>query len=453
MKSSWKKVLCAAMSGLLLVSFAGCANQMSSIDLMKDVKGSFNAEDVQGGTGNVGTGNAGSEDGGAGNVGTGTSGSVFDNIQYRFEDGALAVTDFGVELMKECYGADTNTLISPLSVISALGMTANGARGETLVQMLETFGITLANLREYIRDYQAALPNDKKYQLNMANAIWFKDTENFTVEEEFLQINRDYFDAGVYRAPFDESTRLDINQWVEENTNGMIKDVLDKISDEAVMYLVNALAFEAEWEEIYNENQIWNREFTKEDGTAQKTEFMHSDERMYLEDESAVGFMKYYADKSYAFVALLPKEGITVEEYLANLTGVELHQLLTNPTDVHVDAAIPKFKTGYNVQMKDVLTAMGIQDAFDSGLADFSGLGHSTEGNIYIERVIHKTFIEVDAKGTKAGAATVVEMSVESAMEMPESKTVILDRPFVYMIIDCEENVPVFIGTMMDVTK
>lgn len=452
MKNCWKKVLCVGMSGLLLASLVGCANQMSSADLMKDVKGGYYADGQRDGTGNVGTGNAGTRDE-TGNVGSNANGSVFDDIQYRFEDGALAVTDFGVELMKECYTADTNTLISPLSVISALGMTANGARGETLVQMLETFGITLANLREYLRDYRAALPEDEKYQLNMANAIWFKNTGDFTVEEDFLQINRDYFDAGVYSAPFDDSTKADINQWVEKNTNGMIKEVLDKISDEAVMYLVNALAFEAEWEEIYKDNHIRNRDFTKEDGTIQKTEFMYSDERMYLEDENAVGFMKYYADRSYAFVALLPNEGVMVEEYLANLTGVELHQLLTNPPDIHVDAAIPKFKTEYSVEMKDVLTAMGMKDAFDSDLADFSGLGHSSVRNIYIERVLHKTFIEVDAKGTKAGAATVVEMSVESAMEMPESKTVILDRPFVYMIIDCEKNVPVFIGAMMDVTE
>jgi serpin B len=122
---------------------------------------------------------------------------------------------------------------------------------------------------------------------------------------------------------------------------------------------------------------------------------------------------------------------------------------LQDAQSIEVKTAIPKFESDYSVEMSDILKSMGMTDAFDGGLADFSGLGKSADGNIFISRVIHKTFITVDEKGTKAGAATAVEMETLSA-PMEEPKTVYLDRPFVYMLIDCETNLPIFIGTVTD---
>ena len=143
---------------------------------------------------------------------------------------------------------------------------------------------------------------------------------------------------------------------------------------------------------------------------------------------------------------------MTAAEYAASLTGEHLHRLLTEYSSETVETAIPKFTAEYDVEMSEVLKGTGMPDAFSSAVADFSKLGHSTEGNIFISRVLHKTFISVDDRGTKAGAATVVEMKAESAMEPLEPpKEVYLDRPFVYMLIDCETNLPFFIGTMMDV--
>ena len=368
------------------------------------------------------------------------------------EDNA-AVTDFALRLFKTTNTGGKNTLISPLSVLCALAMTTNGAKGETREQMEATLGMSAEELNLYLYSYMNSLPTGEKYKLSLANSIWFRDDERFTVNEDFLQTNADYYGAGAYKAPFDKSTKKDINNWVKENTDGMIPEVLDEIPPEAVMYLVNALAFEAEWSDIYKKTQVRDGTFTKEDGTKQSAEFMYSEEHRYLEDEKATGFMKYYRGSKYAFVALLPNEGVTVKEYLNSIDGEALSALLSAPKGNSVQAAIPKFETEYSTEMSEILKSMGMSLAFDEDNADLSGLGSSSAGNIYINRVIHKTFISVAEKGTKAGAATVIEMPTKGDSAPDETKRVYLDRPFVYMLVDCENNIPFFIGTMMDIEK
>ena len=362
-----------------------------------------------------------------------------------------AVTDFAVRLFKASMKDGENTLISPLSVLVALSMTANGAEGETLAQMQKVLGMPIEQLNTWIHSYMENLPEADKYKLSLANSIWFTDDERFTVNQDFLQTNADYYGADIYRAPFDDATCKDINKWVKDNTDGMIKNILDQIPQEAVMYLINALAFDAEWQDIYFESQVRKGEFTTETGEKRNVDMMYSEENKYLEDKHATGFIKYYKDRKYAFAALLPKEGTTVSEYIASLDGEHLNDLLTNAKSAFVNTSIPKFETEYDVDMSAVLSGMGMTDAFSGATADFSKLGHSTAGNIFINRVLHKTFISVDERGTKAGAATVVEMNDECALIIEDPKQVFLDRPFVYMLIDCETKIPFFIGTMMDV--
>ena len=367
--------------------------------------------------------------------------------------GAAAAADFGVRLFKTSMEEGKNTLISSLSVLYALAMTANGADGETLAQMEQVLGMDVDNLNSYMLAYLDLLPESKDYKMSLANSIWFKDDPNFAVEQSFLQTNADYYGAGAYKAAFDEGTRNDINNWVKEHTDGMIPEIIDEIPDEAIMYLVNALAFDAKWADEYEEHQIREGRFTMEDGTRQDVDMMHSEEYTYLEDDLATGFIKYYKDRRYAFVAMLPNEGVTVSQYVDSLTGEHLRELLNNPQDLTVFASIPKFETEYDIEMSEVLQEMGMTDAFDWRVADFSRLGtYNVDGmNICINRVLHKTFISVTEQGTRAGAATAVEMVAEGAMEIVEFKEVVLDRPFVYMLIDCETNLPFFIGTMMNV--
>ena len=359
------------------------------------------------------------------------------------------VTDFAIRLFKASEKSGENTLISPLSVLCALAMTANGAEAETRKQMEAVLGMTTEELNPYLYSYMKNLPQGEEYKLNLANSIWF--TEGFTVKQDFLQTTADYYGADIYRVPFNDQTCKDINNWVKQKTDEMIPKILDKLSPQAVMYLVNALAFEAEWSEIYEEHQVEAGKFTKEDGTKQDAEFMYSSEGTYLKDKKATGFMKYYKGCKYAFVAMLPNEGVSVSDYIASLNGKSLNTLLANPQDIAVQTSIPKFETEYDVEMSDTLKGMGMPKAFDAENAEFEGLGTSTDGNICISRVLHKTFISVGESGTKAGAATVVEMKCGGIAE--PQKAVYLDRPFVYMLIDCENNIPFFIGTMMDIEK
>ncbi len=368
-----------------------------------------------------------------------------------------AVTDFAVRLIKESVeeGAlsseSANILISPLSVLVALSMTANGADGNTLSQMEAVLGMPVDELNLWALSYMNDLPDEEKYKLHLANSIWFIDDGRLTVSKDFLQKNKDYYDANLYGVPFDKTTLDAINAWVEDETDGMIKNILDEISADAVMYLVNALAFDAEWQNIYKTDEVRKNNFITEDGTNRSVDMMYSTESKYLEDKNATGFIKYYADRKYAFAALLPDKNVSVTEYVESLDGEKLTKLLAGAESTPVYTGIPKFESEYNIEMGDILKSMGMTDAFDGSAADFTKLGTSIDGNISISRVLHKTFISVDEKGTKAGAATVVEMKTEGAMEPIDQKEVILDRPFVYMLIDCENNIPFFIGTMMDV--
>ena len=151
-------------------------------------------------------------------------------------------------------------------------------------------------------------------------------------------------------------------------------------------------------------------------------------------------------------MALLPNEGVSVSEYVASLDGEHLRDMLTSAEGVTVFASMPKFESGYDVEMSDILKEMGMPNAFDEQLAEFPYIGTVSDGlNIAISRVIHKTFISVSETGTRAGAATVVEMRAEGAVELSEFKEVTLDRPFVYMLIDCENDLPLFIGSTMTV--
>ena len=363
-------------------------------------------------------------------------------------EASSAVAQFGLELFLPALEED-NPLISPLSVILALAMTANGAKGETLAQMEAAFGMELCPLNDSLGGYLAGLPSGKTDKLHIANALWFKDTPSFTVNPEFLQTNANYYGAGLYKAPFDKNTCKDINRWVEQHTDGMIPGILDQIPEAAVMYLVNALSFEGEWADIYNERQVRAGTFTSAAGEQRTVDMMHSEEWRYLETETASGFIKPYKDGRFAFAALLPGEGLSPADCAAALTGETLTALLTSPSQEKVRVTMPNFQSDYSAELSDALRAMGMERAFAGG--DFTGIGSSTEGPLVISRVLHKTFIAVDERGTRAGAATAVEMAPTSAPPGADPKVVILDRPFLYFIFDTVTGLPIFMGTVTDI--
>ncbi len=358
-----------------------------------------------------------------------------------------AVVDFGLSLLKEVRKDGENALISPLSVFTALSMTANGADGNTLTQMEEVLGLKVQELNDFSHKYLEATRKDDSSLLHIANSLWLKDDIDVQVKEDFLQRNVDYYDSDVFVSAFNDKTKEDINNWVEDYTSGMIKEMLDKIDKDAVMYLINALYFDAEWEEIYPSNKVYLGEFTSSLGDKQEVEFMYSEEGVYLEDDMSTGFIKYYKDRTYAFVALLPKENVTVEDYINGKSGKDIMETLSSGEEDSVRVSIPKFKSEFSSNLKDALIDMGMEDAFFYEMANFGKMAEvSPPYKLVVNKVIHKTFIAVNERGTKAGAASAVEITKEMAME--EQKSVFLDRPFIYMIIDTKEEVPIFIGTV-----
>ena len=376
-----------------------------------------------------------------------------DTSHLTTEEISVKITDFGIRLFQQKFNVKENRSLSPISVLSALSMTANGAKEETLAQMQDTFGLSIEQLNLYFKEYMRHLSQTDTYKLYLANSIWVTTHNRFKVNEDFLQTNADYYQSDIYAAAFDDATCSDINQWVKDKTDGMISDVLDEIPYETVMYLINALAFDAKWEKEYETYQVNDENFTTQAGQKQEVEMMHSEESVYLEDENATGYIKYYKDKKYAFVGLLPKEHLTLEEYVLSLTGESIQRLLNQSQETTVYTGIPKFESEYSIEMKEILTTMGMTDVFDDEKADLSGIGVSDAGKLFINRVLHKTYISVAEQGTKAGAVTIVEVNDCAGVLMEEPKNVILNRPFVYMLIDCETNQPFFIGNVSDFSK
>lgn len=416
MKKQWIAIfLCLSLLATGLLRLTGCAAKVQADDLMKGITPEK------------------------------TSGRAADDA---FKNGAA---DFAVRLFQTTWKEGKNSLISPLSVMLALSMTANGAKGETLAQMEALLGgdIPIGELNEYLHAYVGSLPSSEKAKLTLANSIWFKDS-GFTVEEDFLQRNADYYGAAAYKSAFDEKTLRDINNWVKENTDGVIDKIVDQMDPYAAMYLVNTVLFDAEWQNIYRKHEVRDGTFTAIDGAKRTVSMMYSNESLYLDDGKATGFLKPYKN-GYSFAALLPNEEGALDDYIASLTGEGFLTTVKNAKEGPVEAAMPKFSYDYGIEMGDALKALGMTVPFDAELADFSGLGHSSDGNIYISCVLHKAYIAVDEKGTKAGAATAIEAPAAGNWE--DRRRVILDRPFVYAIIDDAAGLPIFIGAVTDIQK
>ena len=354
--------------------------------------------------------------------------------------------DIALDLLRES-ADEKNALVPPLSVLSALAMAENGADGETLAQMERVTGMGADELTDLLQAYGTLVDDGP---LSVANSIWLRDSDGLSVEDGFLETCGGHLGAQVFSAPFDDSTVADVNAWVSEKTNEMIPEMLNQISNDAQVLLVNALAFEGGWEDPFDSALVSPDTFTCEDGTEQDVTMMHSAEGSYLESELATGFVKPYEGYDYAFVGLLPAEGVSVGELLASLDGDALEELLTPVAGAGAEIGLPKFTASYEAELADALRELGMTDAFDAELADFSRMGSSEQGPLYVGGVLHKTFVDVNEEGTRAAAATTVSMDGAAAPGGPvEYHEVILDRPFVYLIMDLRCDLPVFVGTYM----
>lgn len=317
-----------------------------------------------------------------------------------------AATDFSVALLKNAAESGKTVVLSPYSVMQALGMTANGAKGETLQQLELALGMPIAELNKAF----AAVQPDSAFR--NANALWFRDDGSLEVSSDFLQACADYYGADAYAAPFDESTRTDINQWVSDHTDQRIPEMLKELRSSAALYLVNALCFDGKWVEPYSEDAIWDGVFHAADGSEQNARMMSSEEALYLKDGSATGFLKPYAGGRYCLAAILPNGSL--DDYVQKLDG-------------------------------DALRALGINDLFDDS-ADLSGIDGKQD--LSVGRVLHSAVLRVDENGTEAAASTVEEIEM---MGLRETYSVVLDHPFLLVIWDNQTQLPVFLAAVNSV--
>lgn len=369
----------------------------------------------------------------------------------------LAHSKFALELMKRQFSDSENVMISPYSIMQAMGMLTNGADGETLTELEEVMGgISVDELNKYLKQWRINQPNEEFCKLTTANSIWARNDENrIKPRPEFLQTTADYYNSEVYVAPFDDTTLEDINAWVNQKTDEMIPKIIDEISPEAIMFLINAVAFDAKWETPYEHEATRIMDFTDYNGNTQTAKMLCGIESHFIHDDHAEGFYKYYNGKKYAFAALLPEEGMTVTEYINSLTPEHFSTLFAEPEAEKVSwedmtmVRIPKFKYDYQTTLNETLQDMGMEKSF-SEYADFTKL--TSVGHPSVSEVIHDTFIQLDEGGTKAAAVTAIIMK-DTAAIMDAPNELNFDRPFVYAIVDTETDMPVFLGTLTNIPE
>lgn len=365
------------------------------------------------------------------------------------DDFLKSTSDFSIDLFKNSYTKGENSLISPTSVYLALGMTANGADGNTLKELetlLGKYNINIKDLNLYYNNLAKKLTNTNNQEMNIANSIWYRQDKNLNIKKDFLQTNADYYGAAAYSADFNSKRTVDdINNWVKNNTHNLIDKIVDGIDADTIMYLINTIYYEDQWLVPYSKEDVKKAPFILQDGKEKTVEFMHSEEMGYLKYDNVQGFIKPYKNGKYSFVALLPNEGVSLDNYVNTLSGEGFLKLLKNKSEEKVFADLPKFKSDYDIELVEPLKQMGLKDCFD-GNANFTKMADSNPGDIYIGNILHKTFITVDTEGTKAGAVTKVQMKELAIVDNPHKIT--LNRPFVYAIVDNETNLPLFIGTM-----
>lgn len=367
----------------------------------------------------------------------------------------VAAADFAFKMLKEAINTEANALISPISLINALSMTANGAKGDTLKQMEAVMG---ADIDTFNRDFSKDRFNGSG--VKTANSIWIKNTPALEIKQSFIDINKKYFGAEVFKEDFGKSTLGKINGWVSENTDGMIENGLDKIPDDAVMYIIDTVLFNAEWKTKYSSHEVLkNQEFTAENGEKQQVTMLYSEmgcnEYNHFTLGKTEGIIKDYTN-GYSFAALLPNEGVTVAQALQSFTGSQFIRAVTKHVGVTefddgvylVETKIPKFEFSCKFKFADTLKKLGMPLAFDPFNADFSGISSLRDYPLYISQVYHNTAISFTENGTKAGAATYVEIKCGSAKPPENVKKLYFDRPFIYVIYETDTGLPLFAGTV-----
>jgi serpin B len=378
-------------------------------------------------------------------------------------------TRFALDLYGELRaGNDGNIIVSPLSISLALAMTYTGAAGDTASQMAGTLGFELdqADLGPAFHDLVDDLVSRGTAEededngvsaraLNIANALWGE--ESYPFDEDFIdQLDND-FGAGMELVSFKEDpevARDDINDWVEEHTEGRIEDIVPEgaITTDTRLVLANAIWFYGAWSATFDPENTEDGDFTLLDGDTVDVPFMYQQEFFNLaQGDDYLAIDLPYQGSGFTCTILLPAAG-TFEAFEESLDSAFLDDALAGLTSTDVQLYLPKFSFEFDAALSDLLQSLGMTDAFDGNLADFTGMiGDPSADPLFISDVLHKAFIAVDEDGTEAAAATVVIMEGASAMEdEPEPVEVRIDRPFVFTIRDAETGTVIFLGRVLD---
>lgn len=358
-------------------------------------------------------------------------------------------------------GDDSNVLISPSSIMFAFGMAENGARGKTKSQIEKKIfgGIKTDKTNGILRKYKSRMVKDKYVDFNTANSIWMSDRKDVKVKKSYLKNVKANYDAEIYKAPFDLSTVNDMNKWVKKNTKKMIPKIVDRIDSESVMYLINAMSFEAEWQEPFENYQIRKKaRFYNIDGSKSKAVMMDCDATGYFELYGAKGFKKPYQGGNYSFVGIEMPDGMKPSEYIEKIckNGNTFNKKLRKMKfDKIVKVSMPQFSVDYSSELTETLKSMGVTYAFNPDKANlYNMFKKDGDFNYYFSKVLHKTHIEVDKDGTRAAAATAIVLDKNtSIVDKKEVLHINLDHPFVYAIVDNKTNVPIFIGVLNNYHK
>lgn len=365
-----------------------------------------------------------------------------------------AGNEFGIELFKEIsrVEGEENVFISPISVSMALGMTLNGAEGtteEAMRDVLEVGDLSRAEVNESYKGLiELLLALDPDVELGLANSIWHRLGMDF--KEEFLNVNRTYFDAQVTGLDFDDASAAPtINNWVNESTNGRIEEIVDDpISQEMIMFLINVIYFKGAWTYEFDPEETKDDMFTLPDGSKRACRMMTQESNFrYQRTPEFQAVDLPYGNGDFSMVVVLPTESTDLKGLTEGLTDESWGEWLDGFMEEEVTLELPKFTAEYEIGLKEVLTTLGMGIAFSPTEADFTRLYESPLARAFISSVKHKTFVKVDESGTEAAAATSVGVG---ATGLPPIMRV--DRPFLFAIRDAHSGTILFIGKIVEPT-
>ena len=365
-----------------------------------------------------------------------------------------ANTKFGFNLFNEIRKTDQdkNVFISPFSVSVALAMTLNGASGETEQAMIDTLqlqSIGADSINPSYAQLQRTLQtSDPKVALTIANSLW--GNEGFSFKSDFLQRNTQFFNAEISILNFlDPNSLTTINQWVNDNTNGKIPKILDEIESNAVLFLINAIYFKGAWQTEFDPSNTLDGTFHLANSSTKQVPMMYrSGSYSHYRGDAFQAVNLPYGDGRISMYIFLPTRDSNLNTFLETLNPENWENWMSQFREQELSLRIPKFKLEYGTkELNDALTALGMGIAFDQSRADFGRMVSLEDlgANLYIDKVSHKTFIEVNEEGTEAAAVTIVGVVKTS---LPPEFTA--DRPFFFAIRDNETKTVLFMGTVVD---